>query len=112
VVGLSADLASLAETLLESLRRRHRARAYVDVGRDAGANRLLRPELIPLPVVQMHMAMAREPARYTYAAKVFRRSGNGATPTVANGNNIQGRLRSSFDRGDSAAGRLPKSFLP
>ena len=60
-----------AETLLDLYGEGIRARAYIT--RDAlRGEQMLRPDFT-VPVVQMHMAIGAEPARYTYAGEVFRR---------------------------------------
>ncbi|MGD1885046.1 MAG: ATP phosphoribosyltransferase regulatory subunit [Paracoccaceae bacterium] len=60
-----------AETLLDLYGEDIRARAYVTSDALRG-EQMLRPDFT-VPVVQMHMAEGAEPARYTYAGKIFRR---------------------------------------
>ncbi|KUF09792.1 ATP phosphoribosyltransferase regulatory subunit [Pseudoponticoccus marisrubri] len=60
-----------AATLLDLYGEDIRTRAYVTYDPVAGEV-MLRPDFT-VPVVQMHMAEGAEPARYTYAGKVFRR---------------------------------------
>ncbi len=60
-----------AETLLDLYGEDIRARAYVTSDALRG-EQMLRPDFT-VPVVQMHMAVGAEPARYTYAGEVFRR---------------------------------------
>ena len=60
-----------AETLLDLYGEDIRARAYVTADPVVG-EAMLRPDFT-VPVVQMHMAHGAEPARYTYAGKVFRK---------------------------------------
>ncbi len=60
-----------AEVLLDLYGEDIRARAYVTSDALRG-EQMLRPDFT-VPVVQMHMAEGAEPARYTYAGKVFRR---------------------------------------
>ncbi len=68
-----------AELLLDLYGEDIRARAYVTQDPERG-ELMLRPDFT-LPVVQMHMAGAVEPARYCYAGEVFRRQE--ADPTRA-----------------------------
>lgn len=60
-----------AETLLDLYGEDIRARAFVTTDATR-AELMLRPDFT-LPVVQMHMQDAAEPACYTYAGEVFRR---------------------------------------
>lgn len=63
-----------ADTLLDLYGEDIRARAYVTSDALRG-EQMLRPDFT-VPVVQMHMAIGAEPARYTYAGEVFRRQEN------------------------------------
>lgn len=60
-----------AEVLLDLYGEDIRARAYITSDALRG-EQMLRPDFT-VPVVQMHMEHGAEPARYTYAGKVFRR---------------------------------------
>ena len=60
-----------AEVLLDLYGEDIRARAYVTSDPLKG-EQMLRPDFT-VPVVQMHMDSAAEPARYTYSGEVFRR---------------------------------------
>ncbi|BAQ67964.1 ATP phosphoribosyltransferase regulatory subunit [Rhodovulum sulfidophilum] len=60
-----------AETLLDLYGEDIRARAYVTSDALRG-EQMLRPDFT-VPVVQMHMDSAADPARYTYCGEVFRR---------------------------------------
>lgn len=60
-----------AETLLDLYGEDIRARAYVTSDALRG-EQMLRPDFT-VPVVQMHMDVGADPARYTYAGEVFRR---------------------------------------
>lgn len=60
-----------AEALLDLYGEDIRARAYVTSDALRG-EQMLRPDFT-VPVVQMHMEIGAEPARYTYAGEVFRR---------------------------------------
>ncbi len=60
-----------AEILLDLYGEDIRARAYVTSDPLKG-EQMLRPDFT-VPVVQMHMESAAEPARYTYSGEVFRR---------------------------------------
>lgn len=60
-----------ADTLLDLYGEDIRARAYVTSDALRG-EQMLRPDFT-VPVVQMHMLVGAEPARYTYAGEVFRR---------------------------------------
>ncbi|MEJ6403777.1 ATP phosphoribosyltransferase regulatory subunit [Yoonia sp. 2307UL14-13] len=68
---VKADVLQPADTLLDLYGEDIRARAYLtsDPLRD---EMVLRPDFT-VPVVQMHMESHAEPARYTYAGKVFRK---------------------------------------
>ncbi|MEM1373872.1 MAG: ATP phosphoribosyltransferase regulatory subunit [Pseudomonadota bacterium] len=68
---IEADVLQPADTLLDLYGEDIRARAYVTHDPLRG-DQMLRPDFT-VPVVQMHMAAAAEPARYTYAGTVFRR---------------------------------------
>ena len=59
-----------ADTLLDLYGEDIRARAYITHDPVLG-EAMLRPDFT-VPVVQMHMAMGAEPARYTYTGEVFR----------------------------------------
>jgi len=59
-----------AETLLDLYGEDIRARAFVT--HDGTRELMLRPDFT-VPVVQRHMAMGQEPARYAYAGPVWRR---------------------------------------
>ena len=63
-----------ADTLLDLYGEDIRARAYVTSDALRG-EQMLRPDFT-VPVVQMHMEIGAEPARYTYAGEVFRRQEN------------------------------------
>jgi ATP phosphoribosyltransferase regulatory subunit len=65
-----------AETLLDLYGEDIRASAYITSDALRG-EQMLRPDFT-VPVVQMHMAVGAEPARYTYAGEVFRRQENDA----------------------------------
>lgn len=69
-----------ADTLLDLYGEDIRARAYVTSDALRG-EQMLRPDFT-VPVVQMHMAIGAEPARYSYAGEVFRRQER--DPTRAN----------------------------
>lgn len=60
-----------ADLLLDLYGEDIRARAYVTSDALRG-EQMLRPDFT-VPVVQMHMSAASEPARYTYCGEVFRR---------------------------------------
>lgn len=60
-----------AETLLDLYGEDIRARAYVTSDGLRG-EQMLRPDFT-VPVVEMHMSVGAEPARYTYSGEVFRR---------------------------------------
>ena len=67
---VKADVLQSADTLLDLYGEDIRARAYVTNDPLRG-EMMLRPDFT-VPVVQMHMETFAEPARYTYAGKVFR----------------------------------------
>ncbi len=67
---VDVDILQPADTLLDLYGEDIRARAYVTHDPLRG-ELMLRPDFT-VPVVQMHMAEGTEPARYTYAGKVFR----------------------------------------
>ncbi|WP_341367200.1 ATP phosphoribosyltransferase regulatory subunit [Yoonia sp. BS5-3] len=68
---VKADVLQPAETLLDLYGEDIRARAYLTSDPLRG-EMVLRPDFT-VPVVQMHMESQAEPARYTYAGKVFRK---------------------------------------
>ena len=68
---VDADILQPAKVLLDLYGEDIRARAYVTSDALRG-EQMLRPDFT-VPVVQMHMDQGSEPARYTYAGKVFRR---------------------------------------
>lgn len=68
---IEADILQPADTLLDLYGEDIRARAYVTQDALRG-EQMLRPDFT-VPVVQMHMADGAEPARYTYAGRVFRK---------------------------------------
>lgn len=70
-VPVETGILQPAETLLDLYGEDIRARAYVTSDAVRG-EQMLRPDFT-VPVVQMHMAGGAEPARYTYAGRVFRR---------------------------------------
>ncbi len=70
-ISVKADVLQPAGTLLDLYGEDIRARAYVTQDPIHGEF-VLRPDFT-VPVVQMHMETFAEPARYTYAGKVFRR---------------------------------------
>lgn len=70
-VVVKADVLQSADTLLDLYGEDIRARAYVTHDPVRG-EMMLRPDFT-VPVVQMHMEQMAEPARYTYAGKVFRK---------------------------------------
>lgn len=67
---VETDILQPAATLLDLYGEDIRARAYVTHDPLRG-ELMLRPDFT-VPVAQMHMAGGAEPARYTYAGKVFR----------------------------------------
>lgn len=68
---VEADVLQPAATLLDLYGEDIRARAYVTQDPVVG-EMMLRPDFT-VPVVQMHMTIGAEPARYVYAGKVFRK---------------------------------------
>lgn len=68
---VEADVLLSAETLLDLYGEDIRARAYLTTDPLRG-EMVLRPDFT-VPVVQMHMESQADPARYTYAGKVFRK---------------------------------------
>ncbi|MDX8350822.1 ATP phosphoribosyltransferase regulatory subunit [Cognatiyoonia sp. IB215182] len=68
---VKADVLQPADTLLDLYGEDIRARAYLTSDPLRG-EMVLRPDFT-VPVVQMHMESHAEPARYTYAGKVFRK---------------------------------------
>jgi ATP phosphoribosyltransferase regulatory subunit len=69
-VRVEADILQPAAVLLDLYGEDIRARAYVTSDPLRG-EQMLRPDFT-VPVVQRHMAVSAEPARYTYAGPVFR----------------------------------------
>ena len=69
-VRVEADILQQADVLLDLYGEDIRARAYVTSDPLRG-EQMLRPDFT-VPVVQQHMAVSAEPARYTYAGPVFR----------------------------------------
>ena len=74
---IEADVLQPAETLLDLYGEDIRARAYVTSDPIRG-EMMLRPDFT-VPVVQMHMESQAEPARYTYAGRVFRKQDHDAS---------------------------------
>lgn len=72
-----ADVLQPAETLLDLYGEDIRARSYLTSDPLRG-EMVLRPDFT-VPVVQMHMESRADPARYTYAGKVFRKQENDET---------------------------------
>ena len=68
---VKADVLQPAETLLDLYGEDIRGRAYLTADPLRG-EMVLRPDFT-VPVVQMHMESHADPARYTYAGKVFRK---------------------------------------
>ncbi len=68
---VKSDVLQPADTLLDLYGEDIRARAYLTSDPLRG-EMVLRPDFT-VPVVQMHMESHAEPARYTYAGKVFRK---------------------------------------
>lgn len=68
---VKADVLQPADTLLDLYGEDIRARAYLTSDPLRG-EMVLRPDFT-VPVVQMHMESQADPARYTYAGKVFRK---------------------------------------
>lgn len=75
---VETDILQPADILLDLYGEDIRARAYVTQDPLRG-EMMLRPDFT-VPVVQMHMAQDREPARYAYRGEVFRKQD---TPTEA-----------------------------
>jgi len=67
---INPDILQPADVLLDLYGEDIRARAFVT--RDDAGELMLRPDFT-VPVVQHHMKFGAEPARYTYAGKVWRR---------------------------------------
>ncbi len=70
-VSVDADILLPAETLLDLYGEDIRGRAYTTHDPLRG-EMMLRPDFT-VPVVQAHMVLGAEPARYTYLGEVFRR---------------------------------------
>jgi ATP phosphoribosyltransferase regulatory subunit len=68
---VTADVLQPADLLLDLYGEDIRARAYL-TGDPLRGEMVLRPDFT-VPVVQMHMESHADPARYTYAGKVFRK---------------------------------------
>ncbi len=68
---VDADILLSADTLLDLYGEDIRARAYLTAD-PFGGEMVLRPDFT-VPVVEQHMQSHAEPARYTYAGKVFRK---------------------------------------
>ena len=68
---IKADVLQPADTLLDLYGEDIRARSYLTSDPLRG-EMVLRPDFT-VPVVQMHMESHADPARYTYAGKVFRK---------------------------------------
>lgn len=79
-VPVSADVLLPADTLLDLYGEDIRARAYITADPMRG-EMMLRPDFT-VPVVQRHMETRADPARYTYAGKVFRRQEIDATRAI------------------------------
>lgn len=71
--SIEMDILLPAEVLLDLYGEDIRARAYVTHDPERG-EAMLRPDFT-VPVVQQHMSIGAEPARYTYAGEVFRKQG-------------------------------------
>ncbi len=69
--AVDADILLSAETLLDLYGEDIRARAYLTTD-PFGGEMVLRPDFT-VPVVEQHMRSHADPARYTYAGKVFRK---------------------------------------
>ncbi len=69
-VRIETDILQPADILLDLYGEDIRARAFTTHDPDAG-EAMLRPDFT-VPVVRQHMEEGAEPARYTYAGKVFR----------------------------------------
>ncbi|WP_127107357.1 ATP phosphoribosyltransferase regulatory subunit [Pararhodobacter zhoushanensis] len=74
-VPVEAAVLQPAETLLDLYGEDIRARAYVTTDPVQG-EMMLRPDFT-VPVVQAHMALGAEPARYCYSGEVFRKQEGG-----------------------------------
>ena len=74
---VEADVLLSAETLLDLYGEDIRARAYLTSDPLRG-EMVMRPDFT-VPIVQMHMETRADPARYTYAGKVFRKQEDDAT---------------------------------
>jgi len=74
---VEADVLLPADTLLDLYGEDIRARAYLTTDPLRG-EMVLRPDFT-VPVVQMHMESHADPARYTYAGRVFRKQEDDAT---------------------------------
>ena len=74
---VEADVLLPADTLLDLYGEDIRARAYLTTDPLHG-EMVLRPDFT-VPVVQMHMESHADPARYTYAGRVFRKQEDDAT---------------------------------
>lgn len=70
-----ADYLQSAETLLDLYGEDIRARAFTTHD-PVNGEQMLRPDFT-VPIVQHHMAIGAEPARYTYMGKVFRQQEDG-----------------------------------
>ncbi len=68
---VDADILLSADTLLDLYGEDIRARAYLTTD-PFGGEMVLRPDFT-VPVVEQHMQSHADPARYTYAGKVFRK---------------------------------------
>ena len=68
---VDADILLSADTLLDLYGEDIRGRAYLTTD-PFGGEMVLRPDFT-VPVVQMHMDSQADPARYTYAGRVFRK---------------------------------------
>ena len=68
---VDADILLSADTLLDLYGEDIRGRAYLTTD-PFGGEMVLRPDFT-VPVVQMHMDSEADPARYTYAGRVFRK---------------------------------------
>jgi len=69
--SVDADTLLSADTLLDLYGEDIRGRAYLTTD-PFGGEMVLRPDFT-VPIVQMHMDSAADPARYTYAGRVFRK---------------------------------------
>lgn len=73
-IVVEADVLQPADTLLDLYGEDIRGRSYLTQDPIRG-EMVLRPDFT-VPVVQMHMQSHADPARYTYAGKVFRKQDN------------------------------------